>query len=365
LLIQSDPSFENCRGIPKASSEKFDALQKMGNGASSMRFRTRFMLTVGCVCLLAMSAPALSDPMPKPRPGDQQKRAQTANQTKNAQQKSTMRRAARDGRAARHVSAPLTVESQRPTFGWPALVSEARKYMGTNPTDKTRLWCATFMNMVLAKTGYKGTNSDAAKSFAQYGRRISEPKVGAIAVLTRGKKGGHVGVVSGVDANGNPIIISGNHNKRVGESVYPRSRVIAYVMPSENRTGTTQADRGAAGKPASDGGLDSPIAELIAAIDAEQNRPESSPQGAARQDRPAQAQQQQPAAVVEPGAGRRDLPLDPALAEFLGVKPRGQTAQRVAPQPQPQREIRVEQTSSGRVASDADLAGRLGLPLSR
>ena len=38
---------------------------------------------------------------------------------------------------------------------------------------------------------------------------------------------------------------------------------------------------------------------------------------------------------------------------------------RVTLQPQPQREMRVEQVQSGRVASDAGLAGRLGLPLSR
>src|SRR5476649_843464 len=108
---------------------------------------------------------------------------------------------------------PMADAPKRPMFGWPALVSEARKYIGTNPTARTKLWCATFMNLVLAKVGYAGTHSDAAKSFAQYGHRISEPKVGAIAVLTRGRNGGHVGVVSGIDQQGNPIIISGNHGQ--------------------------------------------------------------------------------------------------------------------------------------------------------
>ncbi len=327
-----------------------------------MRFKTRFMLTVGCVCLLAMSAPALGDPLPKPRPnGAQQKPAQQPKHA--AQQRSAVHRA-RDERASRQVSMPVTSDAQRSAFGWPALVSEARKYMGTNPTDRTRLWCATFMNMVLAKAGYSGTNSDAAKSFAQYGRRISEPRVGAIAVLTRGKKGGHVGVVSGVDANGNPIIISGNHNKRVGESVYPRSRVIAYVMPSENRAGNTRvADRGAAGKPAADSSLDSPIAELIAAIETE-NRPANPRQDVARQNRPQPAAQQLQSSVpAEPATARRALPLDPALAELFGVKQRDQAEQRIAPQPQ--REMRIEQVQSGRVAADTGLAGRLGLPLSR
>ena len=57
------------------------------------------------------------------------------------------------------------------------------------------------------------------------------PQVGAIAVMSRGKRGGHVGVVSGIDKRGNPIIISGNHNKKVAEAVYPRERIYAYVMP--------------------------------------------------------------------------------------------------------------------------------------
>jgi hypothetical protein len=42
----------------------------------------------------------------------------------------------------------------------------------------------------------------------------------------------HVGVVSGFDDSGNPIIVSGNHGRRVGEGVYPRSRVLAFVSAS-------------------------------------------------------------------------------------------------------------------------------------
>jgi uncharacterized protein (TIGR02594 family) len=110
-------------------------------------------------------------------------------------------------------------------------VSEARRWIGSNPTSRNSLWCATFMNFVLERSGYSGTGSDAARSFASYGQRIPGPQVGAIAVMTRGKNGGHVGIVSGFDASGNPIIISGNHNKRVGEGVYPRGRIYAYVLP--------------------------------------------------------------------------------------------------------------------------------------
>ena len=44
--------------------------------------------------------------------------------------------------------------------------------------------------------------------------------------------GGHVGIVSGIDANGNPIVISGNHGHRVAEATYARGRIYAYVMPT-------------------------------------------------------------------------------------------------------------------------------------
>lgn len=115
--------------------------------------------------------------------------------------------------------------------GGSSLVSEARRYIGGNPTGRSSLWCGNFMNLVLERTGHPGSSSNMARSFASYGTRVSGPQVGAIAVMSRGANGGHVGVVSGIDANGNPIIISGNHGHRVAESVYPRGRIYAYVMP--------------------------------------------------------------------------------------------------------------------------------------
>jgi uncharacterized protein (TIGR02594 family) len=111
------------------------------------------------------------------------------------------------------------------------LVEEARRWIGTNPTSRRSLWCGAFMNFVLERTGLAGTGSDLAKSFASLGRRVSGPQVGAIAVMSR-RGGGHVGVVSGVDEAGNPIIISGNsRGRKVAEHAYPRGRIYAYVMP--------------------------------------------------------------------------------------------------------------------------------------
>ncbi len=110
-----------------------------------------------------------------------------------------------------------------------ALVTEARKYIGTNPTGRGSLWCGAFMDLVLKRTGHPG-GGNLAWGYEHYGTRVSGPQVGAIAVMGR-RGGGHVGVVSGIDPNGNPIIVSGNHNHTVAESVYPRGRIAAYVIP--------------------------------------------------------------------------------------------------------------------------------------
>ena len=110
-----------------------------------------------------------------------------------------------------------------------SLGANARQYIGSNPTGRSSLWCGAFMDMVLKETGHKG-GGNLALGYLKYGTRVSGPQVGAIAVIGR-HGGGHVGVVSGIDANGNPIIVSGNHNHTVAESVYPRSRVADYVMP--------------------------------------------------------------------------------------------------------------------------------------
>jgi len=314
------------------------------------------MFVIGCVGLLALTMPALSRPSPqanahKQRAGD------------------------------RLVSMRITETPKRPTFGWPALVSEARKYIGTNPTSRSRLWCATFMNLVLKKVGYAGTHSDAAKSFAGYGHRISEPRVGAIAVLTRGKRGGHVGVVSGIDKNGNPIIISGNHGHRVGEAIYPRGRVIAYVMPSDREPGTTQL--AARSQPETPSNLspperitESPIAALLAVIEAEQKRsdrpsqpaPQAQPPEPRRIAQQASPQPPEPRRVVQqtpepPPSYRRAGSDNAAVAELLGLKARAQVA---APaRPAPQRERLVQQNRPSRVAgssgNNSGLAGAFSL----
>lgn len=137
------------------------------------------------------------------------------------------------GRMAERTEKSLSFAAQNASsFGSSNVVDEARRYIGGNPTGRGSLWCARFMNMVLERSGHHGTGSDMARSFASFGHRVSGPQVGAIAVMSRGRRGGHVGIVSGIDASGNPIVISGNNGNRVREAAISRGRVYAYVIPS-------------------------------------------------------------------------------------------------------------------------------------
>lgn len=136
--------------------------------------------------------------------------------------------------AVRPASRAAVPTASSSTVGFGAgsdLVVFARSQIGNGAVYGRRtLWCARFMNYALNRIGLQGTGSDTARSFARYGTRIPGPQIGAIAVMSR-RGGGHVGVVSGIDSRGNPIVVSGNHRKRVAESVYPASRVYAYVVP--------------------------------------------------------------------------------------------------------------------------------------
>ena len=109
------------------------------------------------------------------------------------------------------------------------ILQELREFLHLDALTVTGLTLGENLD-VLERTGHQGTGSDMANSFAHYGHRISGPQVGAIAVMGR-RGGGHVGIITGVDARGNPIMISGNNGNRVREAPISRGRIYAYVMP--------------------------------------------------------------------------------------------------------------------------------------
>lgn len=136
--------------------------------------------------------------------------------------------------AHKTTSAPAKIKvaalGDAPLYSGADLVSKARAYMGTNPTGWSSLWCAKFMAMVAPDAARRVKNPNLARDWARAGLpRVAHCQVGTIAVLSRGRRGGHIGVVSECTAAG-PKVVSGNHNRRVGEAVYRHGRVIAYIV---------------------------------------------------------------------------------------------------------------------------------------
>lgn len=108
------------------------------------------------------------------------------------------------------------------TSGWVETSIGARR-----PDGCPSMWCGCWL---ARKLGLNDRGLWVARNWAYIGTKLSGPEVGAVAVMTRGG-GGHVGIIQGVEPNGNLIILSGNHNNRVDVGSYSRHRVIAYRMP--------------------------------------------------------------------------------------------------------------------------------------
>lgn len=113
------------------------------------------------------------------------------------------------------------------------LVEAALRFVGTNPTGWRSVWCGRFMAMIAPDAAKRIDNPNWARDWADLPKAAR--RVGAIAVLTRGRHGGgHIGVVAGFGKRG-PILISGNTGMRgragrlVGIGEYDERRVLAYV----------------------------------------------------------------------------------------------------------------------------------------
>ena len=103
-------------------------------------------------------------------------------------------------------------------------IAKASNYIGKTAGQlglPSRLWCADFMNMLF------GGRDRRAVSYAQRGSPASHGCVNCVAVTKR-KGGHHVGIVKGYDKKGNPILISGNHGRKVGIGTYPKYAVLTY-----------------------------------------------------------------------------------------------------------------------------------------
>lgn len=92
-------------------------------------------------------------------------------------------------------------------------------------------WCALFANMVLTKTGFRGTETLWALDFANWGQKVSGPAVGAFVPMSR-PGGGHIAIVVGRDQHGNLMCVGGNQDDAVNIKPFPRNRPVGYRWPN-------------------------------------------------------------------------------------------------------------------------------------
>jgi uncharacterized protein (TIGR02594 family) len=102
-------------------------------------------------------------------------------------------------------------------------------------TSETIHWCSAFVNWVMTKSGYTGTNNAVATSWAKWGKKINQPAYGSIAVIDWDGPGpgwkGHVGFVVGKKGS-SILLLGGNQSDAVNISSFSTNRVIAYIYPS-------------------------------------------------------------------------------------------------------------------------------------
>ncbi len=130
-----------------------------------------------------------------------------------------------------HSTAAERIVSAVSSGGSPLLLAAALADSGKTAAQlglRRTLWCAAAVNKWLRQLGYRGTNSDLARSFLALPEAAPEP--GVIVITTRPRGSGHVGIVARFE-NGRPILVSGNHGNRVGVG-YPPGRVLKYVRPA-------------------------------------------------------------------------------------------------------------------------------------
>lgn len=118
---------------------------------------------------------------------------------------------------------------------------------GRAKTDESP-WCSSFVNWVLKKARYEGTNSAWSHSWKTWGDGIAKPALGCIAFIDWGKVDaaksgkGHVGFVVGRTAKGRIVLLGGNQSDKVRYTAFKTSVVDSYRVPKGFRVDARSFD---------------------------------------------------------------------------------------------------------------------------
>lgn len=110
------------------------------------------------------------------------------------------------------------------------IINQYIKNGGVNLNAAEQAWCAAYVNSSLAQAGIKGTGSQMAKSFLNWGKPTDTPQKGDIAVFHRGDPSAAAGHVAFVDSvsDGKVKVLGGNQSHGVNYLEYPMSRVAGF-----------------------------------------------------------------------------------------------------------------------------------------
>ena len=100
---------------------------------------------------------------------------------------------------------------------------------GAGRVVRPRAWCGWWLGRYL---GMLDRKLWLARNWTHVGRPAHGPHVGAIVVWARGRRHGHVGIITGRTADGRWIVKSGNDGHRVRERPRSVADAIAFRWPA-------------------------------------------------------------------------------------------------------------------------------------
>lgn len=99
-------------------------------------------------------------------------------------------------------------------------------------------WCSGFVCAMFELAGFKSPKTESARNWLGWkdGVRLQYPVPGCVVVFWRGKKSGwagHVGIVTRITKEGHLVVLGGNQDDMVKESIFGTDRVLGYMWPKD------------------------------------------------------------------------------------------------------------------------------------
>lgn len=94
-------------------------------------------------------------------------------------------------------------------------------------------WCAAFLGACLERAGTRSTRLLMARSYLKWGEALAAPRIGAVAVFSRGSNPtlGHVGFWLG-ETEKDVVLLGGNQGNAVSVARYPKARLLGLRWPA-------------------------------------------------------------------------------------------------------------------------------------